>query len=192
TREEIETARSLVGARHVLLREQSFAVEFRAPGVEIDLGGIGKGFAIDRAVECLREAGVTRALVHGGTSTVRGLGTWEVAVGGPEPASRGGVDRICRVLLSDSALSVSAVYGRSFRRDGQRYGHVIDPRIGEPVSHTLLAAVWGPSGADCDALSTALLVLGESWLPELSARFKGYDGLAKDCCGGHVSEDSPA
>jgi len=177
SRDEIESALKVVGARNLILYEPSFTVAFRSPGMGIDLGAIGKGCAIDAAVECLREAGICRALVHGGTSTVYGIGRWEVGIGAARLEPVSGAQALHRVRLADSALSVSAVYGRSFERDGRRFGHVIDPRTGEPVSHTKRAAVWGPSATDCDALSTALLVLGESWLPELKARFAGYEGL---------------
>jgi len=186
---EIEAARAVVGFAHIVLNEADFTVRFDIPGVEIDLGAIGKGYAIERAIERLTEAGVTRALIHGGTSTAFGignreLGIWNLEMGNGEPAlrRRGGVSKFqipnskSTVSLHDSALSVSAVHGRSFIEGGREYGHVIDPRIGEPVSHTRLAAVWGPSPTDCDALSTALLVLGEDWLPEMTARFPSYEG----------------
>jgi len=195
-RDELERARAVVGMKHLALDQSSFTVRFDIPGVEIDLGAIGKGYAIERAVDCLREAGVTRALIHGGTSTAFGIGKWEFGIGNlefgngnlelgngePAPPRRRAISKFqipnskWRVSLLDSALSVSAIHGRSFTRDGREYGHVIDPRTGEPVSHTRLAAVWGPSPTDCDALSTALLVLGEAWLPEMTAKFPGYEG----------------
>ena len=64
-----------------------------------------------------------------------------------------------------------------FRSDGRTYGHVLDPRSGAPVSCALAAAVSGPSGAECEALSKALLVLGPAWLPSLKTRFPGYEGI---------------
>jgi len=182
--EEIEQARSVVGMQHVILDEAEYAVRFDKAGVEIDLGAIGKGYAIERAVECLRDAGITRALLHGGTSTAFGIGKWEMRIAEPpscasEPNHKSQIINHKSVVpLHDSSLSVSAVHGRSFTEGGREYGHVIDPRTGEPVFHTLLAAVWGPSPTDCDALSTALLVLGENWLPEMRARFVGCNGLA--------------
>jgi thiamine biosynthesis lipoprotein ApbE len=245
SRSEMDRVRTVVGMHHVHLDEQSFTVSFDTPGVEIDLGAIGKGYAIECAVEVLRDNGVASALIHGGTSTVYALGAppggdgWTVAIAGSQ--IRGDVDRritdpgrwvrdnISRtneerwvrdnmsrtngerwvrdnvsrtneerwvrdnmsrtnggptacpgptksVILRDLSLSVSAPHGRFFEHDGRRYGHVIDPRTGEPVEGALLAAVVGPSPTETDALSTALLVLGEPWLPDLERRFPGYEG----------------
>jgi len=197
---ELEEARSLVGMNHVHPNEDDFTVRFDRPGVELDLGAIGKGYAIERAVESLRENGVTSGLIHGGTSTVYGLGSqpdgreWLIAVESGERRAEtedsvraGSPIRPAKVIpaslmpravaLRNSSLSVSAVHGKSFEREGREYGHVIDPRTGEPVSHTLLAAVVGESATDTDALSTALLVLGETWLQTLGKEFPGCEGF---------------
>jgi thiamine biosynthesis lipoprotein len=80
--------------------------------------------------------------------------------------------------VSDSALSVSAVHGKSFWSDGAEYGHVMDPRTGAPTRAAGSAVVTGPRSLECDVLSTALLVLGSDWLPLLRERFPGYDGSA--------------
>ncbi len=135
-----------------------------------------------RAVELLREVGVTSALLHGGTSTVYGLGKpldaeyWKVAIeGAPEnawsyaptqPIASGPTqgrtpNHVATVRLQDEALSVSAVWGKSFqRRTAKTFGHVLDPRTGQPVRGALLAAVALPSATETDAFSTALLTLG--------------------------------
>lgn len=176
---DLNSARARVGASHLRLDGADFTVGFELDGMEIDLGAIGKGYAIERAVEVLRESGVDSALIHGGTSTIYGLGTppdadaWRVAISDParpEPLPEA-------VDLRDCSLSVSAVHGKSFTRDGREYGHVIDPRTGEPTSAARLAAVWGPSPTDTDALSTALLVLGEPGLDTLRATFPEYRAL---------------
>lgn len=160
--DEIAAARACSGFGHVLFDEAALTVRFDQEGVMLDLGAIGKGFAIDRAAEILREDGVTSALLHGGTSTVYGLGAppeaaaWKVAITeAPDaPPIR------AAVLLRDSALSVSAIWERSFAAGGKRYGHVIDPRLGHPVNNSILSAVGLPSATETDALSTALLVAG--------------------------------
>jgi thiamine biosynthesis lipoprotein len=159
---QLEQARQQSGMEHVTLDSESVSVRFDREGVMIDLGAIGKGYAIDRAADVLRDAGVMRALLHGGTSTVYGIGAppdaegWKVAIAGSPDESR----TIATVLLRDSALSVSAVWARSFEADGKKYGHVIDPRTGHPVNNAVLAAVALPSATETDALSTALLVRG--------------------------------
>jgi hypothetical protein len=78
--------------------------------------------------------------------------------------------------LSGSALSVSAAHGRSFQRDGRDYGHVIDPSTGWPSDTADAAVVTGPRSLECDALSTALLVLGPDWLPTLGRAFPATTG----------------
>jgi FAD:protein FMN transferase len=159
---EIEEARSCSGMARVILDEQNYSVRFDREGVMIDLGAIGKGHAIDCAAETLREAGVTSALLHGGTSTVYGIGAppeadgWKIAIAPPPD----GPPREFSVVLRDNALSVSAVWGKCFEADGKRFGHVIDPRTGWPVNNAVQAAVVLPSATETDALSTALLVRG--------------------------------
>jgi thiamine biosynthesis lipoprotein len=159
---EIEAARGRSGMAHVMLDEENYSVRFDREGVMIDLGAIGKGHAIDCAAEILREAGVISALLHGGTSTVYGIGAppeadgWKIAIGPPP----GQPPREIAVILRDNALSVSAVWGKCFEADGKKYGHVIDPRTGWPVNNAVQAAIVLPSATETDALSTALLVLG--------------------------------
>lgn len=175
--EAIEEALALTGMRHVVLRPDDFTVKFLREGVEIDLGGIAKGYAIDRVLEILSDSGVTSALAHGGTSAIRAIGrppdapAWRVAARGAAAGGHAGV-----FDLADSSLAVSAIYGRSFAAGGVEYGHVIDPRTGRPIDHTLVSVVTGPSAMVCDALSTALLSLGECWLDRISERFTGYAG----------------
>jgi thiamine biosynthesis lipoprotein len=162
---ELERARAQSGMNHVHLDVSNHTVRFEIDGAMLDLGAIGKGYAIDKAVEVLREAGVENALVHGGTSTAYGLGhapdgdAWKIALEPPPDASPEG-SWIATVPLQNEALSVSAVWGRCFTEAGKALGHVIDPRTGNPVSRAVLAAVAMPSATESDALSTALLVWG--------------------------------
>jgi len=197
---EVAAARDVTGMNLVALDAENFAVRFLREGVTLDLGAIGKGYAIERAADILRECGIGGALIHGGTSTVQAIGTqpdgtpWPVAIQHPTDPDR----HLAVVSLRDNALSISAVHGKSFTQENVRYGHVLDPRTGTPVQVTipahkdakaqrrketthppeskiqnppaLLAAVVCPSATDSDAFSTALLVLGESFLSTLCAR----------------------
>jgi FAD:protein FMN transferase len=187
--EELAKARVRVGMQHVQLDAKEFTVRFAREGVTLDLGAIGKGYAIEQAVEVLREAGVNCALLHGGTSTVYGLGTppqgeaWLVAIEDPQtkqasPAvGNEGAYRILMmeereavpgaeaeplaiVSLRDESLSLSGIWGRYFEAEGRTLGHIIDPRTGAPANRAVLSAVVQSSATETDALSTALLVLG--------------------------------
>jgi FAD:protein FMN transferase len=174
--QELEAARARVGMHLVELKREDFTVRFAREGVMLDLGALGKGYAIERAADLLREAGVASALLHGGTSTVYAVGTqpggapWQVAIENPksamnartvpvEPETRS-PGPLATVALRDEAISVSAVWGKSFEADGKVFGHVLDPRTGYPVNGAVLAAVVLPSATETDALSTALLTLG--------------------------------
>lgn len=170
---EIERALALVGQRrNVLLDQRAGTVRFARPGVRLDPGAIGKGYGIERAAEILRDIGIQSALLHGGTSTICAIGAppggdaWQIAVQHPLQA----LAHLAMVGLRDRALSVSAVHGKSFRAEGRRFGHVLDPRTGRPVEGSVLAAVVAGSATDTDALSTGLLVLGEPGLTLLGER----------------------
>lgn len=163
-------AREATGWGHVELDPAASTVRLRRPGLQLDLGSVGKGWAMDRAVQRLREAGVASALLHGGTSTVVALGAppgaegWPVGVASGT-GSAGGLER----RLRDASLSVSATWGRTHvDAHGRRHGHVVDPRTGQPVAGPARAVVEGPDGWSTDVLSTALLVAGPAFLPRLS------------------------
>ena len=159
---DIDEALTLVGMGHVRLDPQEKTVRFDRPGVTIDLGGIAKGYAVDRAAQLLRESGVTSALIHGGWSTVYALGhtpdgePWRVGIRHPHDAER----RLCAVELTDTALSTSGSYEKSFEVEGVVYSHIMDPRTGWPAQGMLSASIVTPSALDADALSTAFFVMG--------------------------------
>ncbi len=159
---EIAEMLGRVGYRHVTLRADGRTVQFDRAGVELDLGGIAKGYAVDRVVELLRRHEVRAALVSAGGSTIYGLGAppgregWEVGIQDPiDPR------RIARkVLLKDRALSVAGIREKSFEAGGVTYAHIMDPRTGRPVSDMLSVAVLAGRGTAGDALDDAFFVLG--------------------------------
>jgi thiamine biosynthesis lipoprotein len=169
-------ARALVGFRGIELDADRRTVRFARPGMLIDLGSAGKGYAVDRAIARLRENGVSSALLHGGTSSVHAIGAarrsdaWRIGWSPDGTPAR-------TFELHDSALAVSAIHGKAFRANGRVFGHVMDPHSGQPADTAQAAIVKGPDSLLCDALSTALLVRGAAWLPKLSERFPGYSGM---------------
>jgi FAD:protein FMN transferase len=174
--DELEAARRLTGMHNVELDPEAFTVGFKQAGVRLDLGAYGKGYAIERAIDSLKENGVASALLHGGTSSTAVIGTppaqpsWRIQLSEPLKTA----DQFITLDLVGEALSVSATHGKAFTADGRTYGHVIDPRTGQPVNRALAAAVVGQSASTCEVLSTALLVLGPAWLDEMTERFVGY------------------
>ncbi len=161
-RDELAELRGRVGYEHVILDPARKTIRFDRRGVELDLGGIAKGYAVDRAVELLRRRQIVAALVSAGGSTVYGLGAppgkpaWEVSVQDPVDPDATALT----VRLKDRALSVSGSYEKSFEKDGVRYSHIMDPREGRPVQGVLSVAVLADDGTAGDALDDAFFVLG--------------------------------
>jgi FAD:protein FMN transferase len=159
---ELEEARRQVGGNHVILNAAERTIRFDQPGVELDLGGIAKGYAVDRVVRLLRDRGVRAALVSAGGSTIYGLGTppgrtgWDVTI--QDPINPQNI--ALTVQLKDRALSVSGSYGKWFESGGVRYSHIMDPRSGMPVQGMLSVAVMTTTGTAGDALDDAFFVLG--------------------------------
>jgi thiamine biosynthesis lipoprotein len=177
--DELAAARARVGSGQVTVDSARGTVELRAAGAELDFGGIAKGWALDRACERLRAAGVTRALLSFGESSLAAIGAspgwdgWGIALTDASGAFAGIVE------LRDRSLSVSGSLGEYVEIDGRRYGHVIDPRSGEPLERARVAVVLAADGARAEALSKALLVLGEKDGIALVESL-GAEGLLRD------------
>jgi thiamine biosynthesis lipoprotein len=154
---EIEAARALVGASRVSVREGDRVA--LPPGARVDLGGVAKGFALDRMLPVLREEGVSSALLSFGQSSTWAVGAppdapgWTLLARAPDGGFAG------LLTLRDRALSVSGSFGTSSEIGGRRFGHVIDPRSGWPLSESSQAIVVSRDAALAEALSKALLVL---------------------------------
>ena len=165
--EEVAEARAKVGMRLVQLNPDDFTVRFAREGVMLDLGAIGKGYAIERAAEVLREAGVTSALLHGGTSTVQAIGQppgeecWKIAIETPSPRRTRRPPCWPRCRSKTRPCRSPACRNTPFRPgEGPLATSLTRARASRPLG-TVLAAVVLPSATETDALSTALLTLGQ-------------------------------
>jgi thiamine biosynthesis lipoprotein len=163
--ETLAEARACSGQHHLVLDREQKTAKFDRAGIVINLGSIGKGHAIDRAVEVIgNHWWPTTALVHGGRSSVYALGSppgrfggrWEIAVRNPfDPGAPLGVLR-----LRNRGMGTSGTAFQRFEVDGQVYGHILDPRSGRPAAGPASVTVLAPTAAEADALSTAFYLLG--------------------------------
>ncbi len=160
TEQQIDAALPAVNYRHVLLDRATNTVRFSQPGVRIDLGGIAKGYAVDRGIEILQKRGIKHALVSaGGDSRIIGdrFGKpWIVGIRHPDHKEQ----VIARLPLVDTAISTSGDYERYFDENGVRYHHIIDPRTGHSASAVRSATVLAPTATRTDGLSKTAFVLG--------------------------------
>ncbi|PQO26620.1 FAD:protein FMN transferase [Blastopirellula marina] len=172
SQEELTEALAKVGSRYLTLNPEDHSVFFEKPEMEINLGGIGKGYALDRVAQFLTDKGIANFLFHGGTSSVlargsrlRGDGAVGWRIGVPHPYLPG--KRIGEVVLKDEALGTSGAAHQTFVEGGRRYGHVLDPRTGWPAAGVLSTTIVAPTATMSDALSTACFVMG----PERTAQY---------------------
>ncbi|MDE2220507.1 MAG: FAD:protein FMN transferase [Gammaproteobacteria bacterium] len=160
TEQQIDAALPAVNYRHVLLDRATHTVRFSQPGVRIDLGGIAKGYSVDRGIEILQQRGIRHALVSaGGDSRIIGdrFGKpWIVGIRHPDHKDQ----VIARLPLVDTAISTSGDYERYFDENGVRYHHIIDPRTGHSASAVRSATVLAPTATRTDGLSKTAFVLG--------------------------------
>jgi thiamine biosynthesis lipoprotein len=182
--ERLRQALALVGSRWIELDAEHRTIRFRKPGVRLSLGSIGKGHALDACGARLRAAGIDDFLLHGGNSSVlaagcprSGRGTsapalaagWEVGIVHPLRPNR----RLGTLLLTGRALGTSGAWAQSFVHEGRRYGHILDPRTGQPADGVLSATALAPTAAEADALATAFFVLGPDGAADYCERHPG-------------------
>jgi thiamine biosynthesis lipoprotein len=163
--EEVGRALKKVGYRNILLDRENRTVRFAQPGVDLDPGGIGKGYAVDRMVDVLKENGITSALVSGGGSSIYALGSpnsdkgWEVKIRDPRNPRKTLED----LYLKDQSMSTSGSSEKFFMADGKVYSHIMDPRTGYPAMGTLAVSVVAPRTLDSEAWTKPYFVLGRQW-----------------------------
>lgn len=175
--EALADARSRVGYEMLRIDAAAGTVTV-GDGMELDVGGIAKGFILDRALEVLRGEGLDRALVEAGG---------DIVVGSAPPASEGWRIEVphvdCVVPLEDAAIATSGDRFQFVEIDGVRYAHVVDPRTGLGVSHGRTVTIIAPDGLTADGLATTLTVIREAETPGLLAAFPGARALPtpSDC-----------
>jgi thiamine biosynthesis lipoprotein len=175
---QISKALPAVDYRHVLLDPKKQTVQFSQKGVRIDLGGIAKGYSVDRGIDALKALGFTRAYVSaGGDSRIIGdrFGKpWMVGIRDPR---KGAGEVITRIPLVDAAISTSGDYERFFDEDGTRYHHIIDPHTGHSASKVRSATIIGPYATRTDGLSKTAFVLGPEKAMEIFNRIDDIDAI---------------
>ncbi len=156
----LRAEKARIGYEFLEFDDAKSTVFFKKRGVRVNLGGIAKGYAVDRAIKRLRDAGIRSAMVTAGGDT-RLLGTrdgqpWIVGVQNPRDAEQLAV----RLPLEDEAISTSGDYERFFELGSERIHHIVSPRTGRSVRDVRSVTVLGPSALDTDALSTTVFVMG--------------------------------
>ncbi len=177
TESQIEAALPAVNYRNLVLDRPRRTVYFSRPGVRIDLGGIAKGYAVDRGIAVLQQRGVGHALLSaGGDSRIIGdrLGKpWIVGIRHPDHKEQ----VIARVPLADTAISTSGDYERYFDENGVRYHHILDPATGHPASKARSATILAPTAMRTDGLSKTAFVLGPEAALAIVNRLEDVDAI---------------
>ncbi len=172
TQEEIDTAKLAVGARRISLNEENQTIQLLRPKMQLDFGGIGKGFAADEALVTLAHAGITRCLIDlGGDIRVGdppwGKSAWSIAL---PPRLHDGPPTID---LVQAAVATSGDTEQYVLIDGRRYSHIIDPRTGIALTNRVVVTVVASDATTADALASAASVLGPDCATGLALRFPG-------------------
>ena len=177
---QIQKNLARIDYRHLVLDRKGRTLRFARQGVVIDLGGIAKGYAVDRGIAILRRRGVRQAIVTAGGDS-RLLGDrrgrpWMIGI--RDPRRRQGA--VAVLPLQDEAISTSGDYERFFIEDGVRYHHILNPRSGKSATGARSASVIGPDATTTDALSTSVFILGPERGMELVDRLPGIEAVIID------------
>jgi thiamine biosynthesis lipoprotein len=163
--DEIHEALQNVGSHLLQLDEDAQTIFFQRPGLELNFGSVGKGYALDQCASVLDAAPVENYLIHGGHSSILARGSQQQDgqqrgwwIGLPHPLRPD--QKLAEILLQDQALGTSGSGRQFFYHRGRRYGHVLDPRSGRPAEGVLSATVLSPRAEQADALATAFFVMG--------------------------------
>jgi thiamine biosynthesis lipoprotein len=162
---EVKRAMADVGYRNILLDPATHTVRFAHKGVEMDPGGIGKGYAVDQMVKVLRRNGIESGLVTAAGSSIYAMGTppgesgWTVSIRDPHHET----NTVQDVVLKDESLSTSGSYEKFFEAEGKIYAHIMDPRTGYPAQGMLSVSVIAPRTLDSEAWCKPFFINGREW-----------------------------
>jgi thiamine biosynthesis lipoprotein len=187
-RAEVMAAMQNVGYQHMHLDAAAQTVSFDRPGVELDPGGIGKGYAVDRMIDVLKAKSVTTALVSGSGSSIYGLGAppdeprgWRIMIRDPKDERKS----VAEVFLHNESMSTSGSYEKFFRAEGHIYSHIMDPRTGYPAPGMLSVSILSPRTIDSEAWAKPFFINGRLWAAEHNPqRFRAFfceDRTDKPC-----------
>ncbi len=175
TAEQIAAARLATGFDKVRIDPRERTIRYAVPGLEMDPGGIGKGFAADQATKVMKRLGIHAALVSAGGSSISAIGhppgqrAWRIAISNPANQSKA----LAVVDLRDTSLSTSGVTRQSLESGSHTYSHIFDPRTGEPVENMCQVTVVTRSGTAAEALSKAAFILSRENLTVVLKRYPG-------------------
>jgi thiamine biosynthesis lipoprotein len=164
-RAEVRGVLNRVGYRHMALNAERRSVRFLKSGMEIDPGGIGKGYAVDCAVGVLKENGIRTALITAGGSSIYGLGAppdergWTVKIRHPRDSRKTAAE----IVLSNESMSTSGSYEKFFRAEGKTFSHIMDPRTGFPAAGMYSVSVITPKTLDSEAWTKPFFIQGRKW-----------------------------
>jgi thiamine biosynthesis lipoprotein len=187
-RETIELALKLINYEHIVIDTTNSTVFLPRPGMQIGLGGVAKGYAVDRAVATIKKAGFNRFAVNaGGDLVCRGRkdgGLWWVGIKDPRALK----DNIAILPIANLAVATSGDYERFFMLNGKRYAHIIDPDTGWPVDHCQSVTIMAKTAEYADAIATGVFVLGPTKGLALIESLDNVEGMIIDASGNlHVS-----
>ena len=169
---EVANALGQVGYKGIALDPEKRTVRFAKLGMEIDPGGVGKGYAVDRMVDVLKEYGIRQAFITAGGSSMYALGAppgekgWKVIIRHPKDANR----TVAEVILKDESMSTSGNYEKFFRADGKIYSHIMDPRTGFPSMGMYSVSVVTPLCLDSEVWAKPFYILGRQWAAQHTPR----------------------
>jgi thiamine biosynthesis lipoprotein len=187
-RAEIKAALGLIGYQKVQLDPAHLTVHFAERGMNLDLGGVGKGYAVDRVADILRHRGITSALISAGGSSIYAIGTppsdprgWYIRIRDPRDANKTAAE----AYLKNQSLSTSGNYEKFFWAEGKLYSHIMDPRTGYPSEGVLSVSIVSPKTLDSEIWAKPYYILGRSWTiahkPEDFRVFMCEDKLGVPC-----------